>query len=1824
MKSRLSALLQPLITMVSICVSLPVLAAVFTVNVGTDQAGDNYLQDTICDTTYHPAVFDSSGALIAAEIPRSGECTLRAAIQQANATGGRDTINIQHRPRISIQSALPTITESVIIQRAGTTRMEVNGNAIPSSGLRFTAGNNIIRGFAVNSFDGNGIWLSGGGGSTITDMYVGTTLNGNGSMSNVDAGIRIDNSPNNTIGNNFNRNVISGNGDTGILINGAASSGNTITGSNIGVGANGTTRLGNGGSGISVVGASGTTIGGATAGVRNIISDNGGRGIVISGTGVTGTKIYGNYIGTAANGTQDLGNAQSGISIFGASDTHIGDLAANTGNIISGNGTGITLQGNNPAANYVQGNIIGLDVNGGALPNTGDGVFITGSSRNVIGGDQPALRNVISGNGQEGIQIQGGSAMTRILGNYIGVGLNGQDDRGNRRIGIFITGSPDTTIGGVTAGVRNIIAGNGSHGILVYQTSSQPTTIQGNYIGLKSDGIEPLGNSENGIRLQDTSGVTVGGPVATNNEPGNVIAANREYGISISGASSSNNTMQGNIIGLNRNGSQVPQAGTTVQDLAARQEVGIRIHNAPGNTVGGDTEAMRNWISGHRRMGVWISGSGAAGNKIYGNYIGTDKAGNIARGNHEMGVAIFDANGNFIGGATGTTGDPPGNLISGNNIGNRFGAVQLQGNSQNNEVKGNLIGTQADGTTPLANESDGIVIINGPTNNLVGGTGADDGNLITASVKTGVLIHADASDGNQVLGNRIYGNTLLGIDLSPVGVTPNDRTSPPDQDSGPNQHQNVPILTSDAGTTAAGTVDGILLSEPNKTYRIEFFELPSVEVDSSLHGEGKRLLGNISTTTNGKGYAEFTHTLTVTSANAVTATATEQAGKNTSEFSCMAGLLDLDADSDNSGDPANLFEPQETAGEDKIENSSGQPGRIIIVNADDSDDDKVPDFADGFNLDAYGGGTNEPEDDTSANDDQFVKIKLKTGTPLPLAADTTLRFVYSASDPLATNTAPYRPSPGTLRLWTRAGNEVRNPKPVSSGGDFVAADEYTAGQLGLHPSGSVDLYLEGIRPGTELGSEQVQVFIDPDGSGAAGIDCGDALRFSVIKLDLDVDSDRSGALPDDLLDEYRESAWEKITGAIFAVNYDWDEGRLVGGNRISDTVHFNNAGRPEQEENTIGHADDEADITPIVIRNLGHSLPPGFSLWLRAGSKEDAQSFHLFKKIQSGETSIWGGLGDRTGAAAIPETVDITAWADPAAGTFSGATPADDAIFGLEGLLFRSVGITARNQFDGYVDITLELRKSSTTPPTVVASDTVQLKVAPWIMLPHTATSEEIWVKEHSQNAPLRLTASNDPGYVGLDHTTQMTAVTGPYSVAGDQWYQDQIDSGYTHRPGGPKMNIVFRMPKGSQPTWVLRHLVSGGSTAPALDAGAFQIGRYRGAGAGGAGDFGGNMEVIPPDTTHKLGRVVVGDTRSEALWEFLNDQEVQRPVQVPTEWLYVTHVDEVFGFTGNGNETVIADPTMAYAQMTAIPPAARPLSVFFAHGLAPRIGTVSAVPTTANRLETGTDDYTGTPYKFVRIYSDAGSGAAGQVAEVTGGGPGFLLIGRVWDLPQKIIRDPTAPAAPYLRRYLNMEWWYSIPVMSRPNYHQTGAWFTNPDAGDQFVLVENTRFWFDQMLPNAHGIPAFITVEEVLADADLRTLNTVNIQSKINTIKGILDAAPGSPLNYVPVPVIYTGFLTNFDTKGESVAFTPGLSNFQRVNGNLYFPRQYGPRTTLVLPIGGVMFIDPFESAVRTRFSNARFVDDWDLYHRLDGEVHCGSEVIHAPFTLDWWENQP
>lgn len=144
---------------------------------------------------------------------------------------------------------------------------------------------------------------------------------------------------------------------------------------------------------------------GFAPGLQINANNNSIRGFAINrfGIGVSvrsnGNVIEGNYIGTNVTGTQSLGNAFEGLAIFNGSNNKIGGTTSQTRNIISGNGwQGVVLYGNS-TANLVQGNYIGTDITGTrSLGNSRHGIFIPEGSNNIIGGRTAAEGNIIAFN----------------------------------------------------------------------------------------------------------------------------------------------------------------------------------------------------------------------------------------------------------------------------------------------------------------------------------------------------------------------------------------------------------------------------------------------------------------------------------------------------------------------------------------------------------------------------------------------------------------------------------------------------------------------------------------------------------------------------------------------------------------------------------------------------------------------------------------------------------------------------------------------------------------------------------------------------------------------------------------------------------------------------------------------------------------------------------------------------------------------------------------------------------------------------------------------------------------------------------------------------------------------------------------------------------------------------------------------------------------------------------------------------------------------------------------------------------------------------------
>ncbi len=431
--------------------------------------------------------------------------------------------------------------------------------------------------------------------------------------------------------------------------------------------------------------------------------------------------------------------------------------------------------------------------------------------------------------------------------------LGGPSDHGFQSDGdnIIIRGFVIRNFSG--AGIA--FAGSGDH------------AIEANYIGTDVTGTLAQGNGV-GIYLGGgADSVTIGGSGA--NE-GNLISGNLDHGIHLDGAASA--VIEGNLIGTDINGTaDLGNAGN-----------GIYVDASAGNTIGGSAAGAGNLISGNDTHGILVDKASSTGNVIQGNYIGTNAAGDAAIGNTYHGVYISNASSNTIGGVN----PGEGNLISGNA---GHGILIQEFGTHDNVVQGNKIGTNAAGDAGVANQGDGIRIFLGAYDNTIGGTADGAGNIIAYNDGIGVNLFNPTGTGNAILRNAIYGNAGLGINLDGgtedgFGVTGNDTGPPHDTDTGANDLQNYPVLTSAATNGVDSiTIDGGLTSTASTTFRIEFFA--STTFDPSGYGEAERYLGYADVTTDITGGLVFSVPLSV-SVNAgefITATATDAAG-NTSEF----------------------------------------------------------------------------------------------------------------------------------------------------------------------------------------------------------------------------------------------------------------------------------------------------------------------------------------------------------------------------------------------------------------------------------------------------------------------------------------------------------------------------------------------------------------------------------------------------------------------------------------------------------------------------------------------------------------------------------------------------------------------------------------------------------------------------------------------------------------------------------------------------------------------------------------------------------------------------
>lgn len=449
----------------------------------------------------------------------------------------------------------------------------------------------------------------------------------------------------------------------------------------------------------------------------------------------------------------------------------------------------------------------------------------------------------------DGYSQPGASANTLDVGNnaVLLIEIDGSSTPENS-YGITIEASAST--------IKGLVINNFAGGEAI-ALEANDSHIRGNFIG-----TDPTG----AIARPNDYGVTVNG---NNNDIGWVTAADR-------------NLISGNVWGLQLDGDGCMvfgnYIGTNAQGTQAlgNSYVGIG-GGGKNNTIGNITATTRNVVSGNAGSGIYFIN---VNNKIQGNYIGVNAAGNAVIGNAGDGIELFGATGTIIGG----TNAGAGNIIGGNQGNGIAMRSSLNASIQNVTVQGNYIGTDLTGTLNLGNTLNGIHTGDILISATIGGTGSNESNTIAFNKEAGINVAYNSTA--KLSGNKIYSNGKLGIDLGTTqftnvgnGVTLNDTN---DADGGPNGLQNFPVLTSAQNSGGITTIQGTLNSTANTQFDIEFFA--NTSCDPSGYGEGQTYIGSTTVTTVGNDVS-FSKALPGFNAGQfITATATS-VGVRTSEFS---------------------------------------------------------------------------------------------------------------------------------------------------------------------------------------------------------------------------------------------------------------------------------------------------------------------------------------------------------------------------------------------------------------------------------------------------------------------------------------------------------------------------------------------------------------------------------------------------------------------------------------------------------------------------------------------------------------------------------------------------------------------------------------------------------------------------------------------------------------------------------------------------------------------------------------------------------------------------
>ena len=211
----------------------------------------------------------------------------------------------------------------------------------------------------------------------------------------------------------------------------------------------------------------------------------------------------------------------------------------------------MTISDAGTSGNVVEGDYIGTNAAGTeAVGNGGDGVdIVSGATFNTVGGTTAGARDVISGNMGVGVSISGsGTSGNVVEGDYIGTNAAGTAALGNVINGVdIVSGATSNTVGGTTAVARDVISGNDSNGVVLGSAGTEHNVIEGDYIGTDETGTKALANGQDGVEF--ITGVSLNTLGGTTANALDVISGNARYGVLLTNPGTTNNLVEGDYIG---------------------------------------------------------------------------------------------------------------------------------------------------------------------------------------------------------------------------------------------------------------------------------------------------------------------------------------------------------------------------------------------------------------------------------------------------------------------------------------------------------------------------------------------------------------------------------------------------------------------------------------------------------------------------------------------------------------------------------------------------------------------------------------------------------------------------------------------------------------------------------------------------------------------------------------------------------------------------------------------------------------------------------------------------------------------------------------------------------------------------------------------------------------------------------------------------------------------------------------------------------------------------------------------------------------------------